>query len=133
MLSLFFWDSGEGLSRLIDQDILSSHLKRVTDDLRDMTLRYNHLLKEDQGLRKALQICNCEKTALANRLEILENALDESEAVASKTYSDASFTLLSQYEVMQQDRNGNKNFIIQLQMKLLQSQEEYEKQKREVG
>ncbi|XP_031554132.1 uncharacterized protein LOC116291149, partial [Actinia tenebrosa] len=43
-------------NRLIDQDILSSHLKRVTDDLRDMTLRYNTVLKEDQQLRRAMEV-----------------------------------------------------------------------------
>lgn len=58
--------------------------------------------------------------------------LGETEAVASKTYSDASYTLINQYDAMQKDRNVNKDFIIQLQMKLLQSKEKYEGKTREV-
>lgn len=125
-------DAGDGLPRLIDQDILSGHLKRVTDDLRDMTLRYNNILKENEQLRKATQQSARDKNELANRIDVLEMMLAEAEAVASKTYSDASYTLMNQYDTIQKDRNVNKDFIIQLQLKLLQSQEKYEEKTRQV-
>jgi hypothetical protein len=97
-----------------------------------MTLRYNTVLKEDQQLVKALQNSKQEKETMASRLEFLEEQLAETEAAVSETYSSANISLLNQYEAMQRDRNDNKDFIIQLQMKLLQSQEESEKRTREV-
>lgn len=97
-----------------------------------MTLRYNTVLKEDQQLRKALEVSKQEKDMMANKLEFLENQLAETEAAASETYNHANISLRAQYEAMQRDRNDNKDFIIQLQMKLLQSQEEFEKRTHEV-
>ncbi|XP_031554126.1 E3 ubiquitin-protein ligase BRE1-like [Actinia tenebrosa] len=68
---------------------------------------------------------------MESKLEFLENQLAETEAAASETYNNANKSLRAQYEAMQRDRNDNKDFIIQLQMKLLQSQEEFEKRTHE--
>lgn len=55
-----------------DLDILSNHLKRAVADLQEMTLRYEHLLKENQQLRKRLSKMNTDLDLYYKCLQCLE-------------------------------------------------------------
>ena len=120
--------TGRG-SSFLDVDILSNFAKKLSEQLQELTLRYDQNIKENNELRKKLEDALAEQARNQRRIESLERQLsDTEEALVSEAHSSASKvsdSLLQRFEVIQREGRTNQ-FIIQLQMKLLTAHEENE-------
>lgn len=116
-------------------DILSNFSRRLSEDLQELTLRYDQKIKENNELRKKLEDALSEQTRMQRKIESLEKHVsDTEEALISEAHSSASKvseSLLKRFEVVQREGRTNQ-FIIQLQMKLLAAHEENETLRQQV-
>ena len=116
-------------------DILSNFSRRLSEDLQELTLRYDQKIKENNELRKKLEDALSEQTRMQRKIESLEKQVsDTEEALISEAHSSASKvseSLLKRFEVVQREGRTNQ-FIIQLQMKLLAAHEENETLRQQV-
>lgn len=118
-----------GGSIYLDVDILSNFSKRLSEELQDMTLRYDQVLKDNKELKKKLEDAWSEQARKQRRIEALERQVSDTEEAlvneAQSSASNAGENLLQRFEVVQREGRTNQ-FIIQLQMKLLTAHEENE-------
>ena len=110
-------------------DILSNYSKILTEQLQDLTLHHDQVLKDNHELRKKLEEALLEQDRKQRTIDSLEKqVLDTEDALVSEARSSANKTgqnLLQRFEVVQREGRTNQ-FIIQLQMRLLTAHEENE-------
>ena len=124
MRIIFFTGNG---STTMDLDIMSSHLKRTIQDLQDMTLRYDQVLKTNHELSKNLQEALFDLQGKSNRLELLEKQIQDGEArlLEAHTSAQRAQDSFGQKISLERERiNENNTFIIALQMRLLEYKEQ---------
>ena len=111
----------------MDLDIMSNHLKRTIQDLQDITLRYDQVVKTNYELSKNLQEAQFQMQSKSSRLELFEKQIQEGEARLLEAQTNAQRTQDSfgqQLSVERERINENNVFIIALQMKLLDYKEQ---------
>lgn len=106
---------------------MSNHLKRITTDLQDLTIRYDTVLKENDVLEKQLSKTSCELLEKNRLIEELERRKFDTEALLMESHSSAKkMAEGAAFHCQVKDREmvERTHFIIALQMKLLTAKEE---------
>ena len=118
-----------GGANFLDVEILSNYVKRLSEELQDLALRHDQVLKDYNELRLKFEDSVSEQARKQRKIEALEKQIcDTEEALVSEarvSASKAGEDLLQRYAVVQREGRTNQ-FIIQLQMKLLTAHEENE-------
>ena len=110
-----------------DLDILSNHLKRAVTDLQEMTLRYEHVLKENQKLGKQLSQETSDLDLCKKQMQCLEKEMVITQERAREAHNNTekiNEKTAVQMQEYQQVINDQKIHIIVLQMKLLSAEED---------
>ncbi|KAK3742972.1 hypothetical protein QZH41_008389, partial [Actinostola sp. cb2023] len=116
-----------------DVELLSGQLKRTIDDLQDLALRNQQLLKENQNLGMKLGQASTDLDLKHRRLEVLEKQMTESERGVLEAHSNANRlneAVAQQLRTLQQGIFERNTYIIALQMKLLATEEEIKETKK---
>lgn len=114
-------------------ELLSGQLKRTIDDLQDLALRNQQLLKENQNLGLKLDRASTDLDLKHRRVEVLEKQMNESERGVKEVHNNAnrlSECVTQQLRSLQQGLIERNTYIIALQMKLLATEEEIKESKR---
>lgn len=110
-------------------DILSNHSKRALEDLQEMTLRHDHLLKENQKLHQKLSELSYGRELNSKRLQYLEREIVKAEEKASEATNNAKAIeenvtfQIKEYEKVMNEWNA---YGFALLMKLSSSEEQVE-------
>lgn len=106
---------------------MSNHLKRITTDLQDLTIRYDTVLKENEGLEKLLSRTSCELAEKNRLIEELERRKFDTEALLMESNSSAKKVVEGaalHCQVQNREMVERTHYIVALQMKLLTVKEE---------
>lgn len=120
-------------SQVPDVELLSGQLKRTIDDLQDLALRNQQLLKENHNLGMKLDQASTDLDLKHRRVEVLEKQKNDSERGVLEVHSNAnrlSEFVTQQLRVLQQGLFERNTYIIALQMKLLATEEEIKESRR---
>jgi len=112
-----------------DLDILSNHLKRALEDLQEMTLRHEHLLKENQQLHQKLSETSYDRELDSKRLQYLEREIMKAEEKASEATNNAKAieeTVTFQIKEYEKAMSEWNSYGFALLMKLSSSEEQVE-------
>ncbi|XP_078348032.1 uncharacterized protein LOC144633115 isoform X2 [Oculina patagonica] len=118
-----------------DVDILSNHFKRAVSDLQEMTLGYDHLLKENQQLRKSLSKMNSDLDLNSKVLQCLERETRKAEERAREACSNAKAieeTANLQINECQRVMDERHAYVVALLIKLLSTEEEAKELRKQV-
>lgn len=116
-------------------DIMSNHLKRITTDLQDLTIRYDTVLKENETLEKQLKRTSFELLEKNRLIDELEKRKFDTEAMLMESHSSAKKMAEGaalQCQVRNREMVERTHFIIALQMKLLTTKEEVDELKKKL-
>lgn len=120
-------------TQVADVELLSGQLKRTIDDLQDLALRNQQLLKENQNLGMKLDQASTDLDLKHRRVEALERQKSDSDRGVLEAHTNAnrlSECMAQQLRVVQQGLFERNTYIIALQMKLLATEEEIKELKR---
>lgn len=115
-------------------EFISGQLKRTIDDLQDLALRNQQLLKENQNLGMKLDQASTDLDLKHRRVEILEKVMNDCEKGVVEAHNNANKlneAVAQQLRTLQQGIFERNTYIIALQMKLLATEEEIKETKRQ--
>ena len=117
----------------MDLEFLSNYNKRAEEDIKDIRLRYEQILKDKEDLRHTLSESQDELTCVKRQNEELQQTIIDVEEVskANRKTQKVEEHVAHHFQSFLQD-SETKQIIIQLQMKLLAAHEENENMMRQM-
>ena len=118
-----------------DWDILSSRMERAVVDLQEMTLRHEHLLKENQQLSKSFGKMSSDLDLNTKRLQCLEIEAMKAEEWAREACNRAgTIEESANFQIKECEKALNERcaYVVALLMKVLSSEEEAKELRKQV-